>query len=171
MRFGRSSLATVAAVVFLCSLPWIAAAQPDDEAAAWSAIPASQSADDFKGFIETFPKGKFVKDARLKYSQLTQTTLPPRTLQFEVRYPSDAAALPFSVGSRSVVLDILVQADGKAGAVKVTKPSGFDPMDRAAVGAARRAVYLPAVENGVAVSAHMPMTVGYRLICPGEASL
>ena len=125
----------------------------------------------FGDFARYFPKGKYIGEARKKYVELTQGMQPPKDVYFEVNFPRDASALAFSVGSRFVVLDVVVQPDGTAGAIKITRRSGFDPMDRAAVGAARRAVYLPAVENGVAVTAHMPLTINFKILCPGEFSL
>jgi TonB family protein len=172
MRVPRASVVRVLAVLFLSLSSWPVAAQPGSEAVAWSAIADSQSAADFKDFVEAFPKGNFAKDARLKYSLLAQTTVPPRTVQIQVNYPKDAAALPFSVGAREVVLDVVVEADGKASQIKIARRSGFDPMDQAAVGAARRASYLPGVENGVAVRASMTLRINFGGVrCPGEYSL
>ena len=148
-----------------------ARAQSDDETIAWNAISGSQAAFLFEDFARDFPKGTFIDDARQRYVELTQGMERARNVHIEVNYPRDAAALPFSVGSRVVVLDVVVNPDGTAGAIKVTKRSGFDPIDRAAVGAAKRAVYLPAVENGVAVSSHLPFRIDFKLLCPGEFSL
>jgi TonB family protein len=171
MRIPLTAAAVVFAVVVVCLLPPSVIAQTDDETTAWSAVKDSQSSLEVRGFMRAFPRGKFFEGARQKYIQLARGIFPAETLDLHVNYPIEARSLPFSVGSRSVELDVVVEASGKAGAIRITKQSGFDPIDRAAVGAARRAIYLPAVEDGMAVSSHLPLKIDFILRCPGDYNL
>ena len=86
--------------------------------------------------------------------------------RIDVRFPAEIRRIGRSVGPLRVVkLDILVQADGKAGDVKLVTSSGFDLYDRAAVEAARIATYRPAVENGRAVESRLNYDISFGLLC------
>ena len=149
-----------------------AAAKADAEAARWSAIKASESANDFEAFLEEFPTGEFAREARLKYSLLAGTSLPARIKDIEIRFPPGVRQLALSIGpNRTVGLDIVVRENGKAGQIRITKRSGFDPFDNAAFGAARRAVYLPAVDHGKAVTSTIPEQIGFGFLCNRAAAI
>jgi len=167
IRVPAAGLAIVLLLLF--HLP--AAAQQDDEALAWDSIKTSQSANDFDAFLQAFPKGNFANAARQKYSLLSDALLPPKLQKLDLRYPSDWRRLWGAMGPKRIVkLDVLVQKDGKAGDIKITRRSGYDPLDSAAVSAARKAIYLPAVDHGMAVSARMPLEILFGLFCAaGEA--
>jgi len=159
----RSAFLAIAAVAFL-SLP--VAAQNTDEAAAWEPIKISGSADQLKAFLGAFPTGKFASEARQKYSLIADAMLAPEVMDIDVRFPGDVRRIGRSVGPiRVVKLDILVQQDGKTNDVKVTKSSGFAPYDSAAVVAARAAIYLPAMDHGMAVESRMDYDVSFGLLC------
>jgi len=170
MRTIRLGIGVViGAIVSIYALPLVAAGQPDDETLAWAAIMDSQSATEIRTFMGAFPNGKFTKDARLKYSLLAQTSLPPQVQELHLVYPNTARGDAFR-SRRVVILDVLVGPDGKAETVTYTRHSGVDVMDYAANGAAKRATYLPAVENGVAVKAHLSLPVEFGQVCSAAAS-
>ena len=86
--------------------------------------------------------------------------------RIDVRFPPEIRRIGRSVGPMRVAkLDILVQADGKAGDVNLVESSGFDPYDRAAVEAARTATYVPAMKDGMAVESRMNYDVSFGLLC------
>jgi TonB family protein len=65
---------------------------------------------------------------------------------------------------------VIVNPDGKAENVTYTRRSGVDVMDYAATGAAQRATYLPAVDNGVPMQEHMRLRVVFNQVCSPAAS-
>ena len=90
----------------------------------------------------------------------------PKVEHMDVAFPLDARRVGRSLGSmRTVKLDILVEADGKAGEVKVADSSGYDGYDRAARAAALKATYRPAMVNGMPVQARMTYDVSFGLLC------
>ena len=94
------------------------------------------------------------------------TTTTAQVQRIDVRFPAEIRRIGRSVGPLRVAkLEILVQADGKAGDVRLAASSGFDPYDRAAVEAARLATYLPARENGMAVESRLNYDVSFGLLC------
>jgi len=129
---------------------------------------ASDNVEDFRGFLEAFPKGEFANEARRKYSLLAHDKLLPSVQQLELRYPMTARGDAFRA-RRSVILDVIVTPDGKAENVTYTKRSGVDVMDDAARAAARRAAYLPAVDNGGPVLEHMRLTIVFGQVCSPAA--
>jgi protein TonB len=79
------------------------------------------------------------------------TNLPPR-------YPAEASA----AGWRgSVSLRLVVAADGIVRRVEVLRGSGHEVLDRAAVDAAARWRFRPALRNGVAVAAVLEQVVHF----------
>jgi TonB family protein len=141
-------------------------AQDGDEAMAWQAISTSATADQLKAFLDEYPAGAFAEQARQKYSVMTNGMLPPEVKDIEVRFPLDARRVGRTVGPMRVVkLDIVVQPDGKARDVEVSKSSGYDRYDSAARQAAREATYLPGLDRGMAVESRMEYDVSFGLLC------
>jgi protein TonB len=62
-----------------------------------------------------------------------------------------------------VLLDVLVDANGRAGEVSVSSSSGFAVLDNAAVQAVRRWIFEPARTGGVAVSSRVKVPVRFSL--------
>ena len=90
----------------------------------------------------------------------------PKVERMDIDFPLDARRVGRSLGSiRTVKLDILVEADGKAGDVKVADSSGYDGYDRAARAAALKATYRPAMVNGMPVQSRMTYDVSFGLLC------
>src|SRR5262245_18002072 len=115
------------ALMVLAGFGGSALAQDGDEAAAWQSIGASGSVEQLKAFLEEFPAGAFAEQARQKFSVMTNGMLPPEVKDIEVRFPLDARRVGRTVGPMRVVkLDIVVQPDGKARDVEVSKSSGYD---------------------------------------------
>jgi TonB family protein len=86
--------------------------------------------------------------------------------RIDVRFPPEIRRIGRSVGPLRVAgLDILVQADGRAGDVQLVTSSGFDLYDRAAVEAARLATYVPAMKGGMAVESRLNYEVSFGLLC------
>ncbi len=112
------------------------------------------NADDVRAFLVRFPNGEFANEARRKYSLLAHDKLPPRVQHVELHYPLNARGLTFRA-LRSVILDAVVSPGGKADNITFTRRRGVDAMDEAAISAARKATYLPAVDNGTAVQQHL----------------
>jgi len=159
----RLIVPAMVAVGFL-NLP--AAAQDAGEMTAWTSIQSSESADQLKSFLNSYPTGKYASEARQKYSLIANTMLPPQVQDIDVTFPLDARRVGRSVGPKRVVkLNIVVQRDGTAGDVEIAKSSGFTPYDRAALQAAKRAVYLPAVDHGMPLEARMDYDVSFGLLC------
>ena len=93
-------------------------------------------------------------------------TMVAQVERIDVRFPAEIRRIGRSVGPLRVAkLDILVQADGKAGDVRLAASSGFDPYDRAAVEAARAASYRPAMRNGMAIESRLNYDVSFGLLC------
>jgi TonB family protein len=169
MRIGPA--ASFAAIMWAGFVLMSTPAMADDEADTWSAVSNSQSAGDFAEFLNAFPRGAHANEARQKYSLISGEMLAPVIQSIQVRFPRDAANNALAVGpSRITKLDILVKKDGTAGTIKIVQRSGYDPFDSAAVGGARRATYLPAVDHGMPVDAYMPYEVNFRLLCAPEAT-
>jgi protein TonB len=63
----------------------------------------------------------------------------------------------------TVRVRILVDERGRASDVQVTRSSGYDSLDDAAVSAVRRWQFIPATENSRAVSAWTEVSVVFRL--------
>src|SRR5262245_54700654 len=140
-------------------------AEQAEEAAAWARISGSPSAEQLKGFLDEFPAGMFAREARQKYSTMTNAMLPPEVEMMDVRFPLDARRLGRTLGPmRAVQLNITVQPDGKAADVEMVKSSGFDRYDSAARQAAREATYLPALNRGMPVEARMEYEVSFGLL-------
>jgi len=129
----------------------------------------SDNVEDFRAFLKAFPKGEFANEARRKYSLLAHDKLPPRVQQLELHYPMTARGDAFRA-RRWVILDVIVKPDGKAENATFIRRSGVDVMDDAARAAARRATYLPALDNGVAVQEHMRLTVEFNQVCSPAAA-
>jgi TonB family protein len=147
-------------------LQWSAAAQTANETAAWEPIKGSATAEQLKAFLDAYPDGAFAAEARKKYSAEAKTMLAPLMDDFEIVFPNEARRVGRSIGAmRTVTLDILVRPDGTAGDVDIATASGFDLYDRTAATAARRATYLPAVDNGMPVEARMTYAVSFGLLC------
>lgn len=62
-----------------------------------------------------------------------------------------------------VLLDVLVDANGRAGDVSVSRSSGFAALDDAAVQAVKRWIFEPARTGGVAVSSRVKVPVRFSL--------
>jgi len=62
-----------------------------------------------------------------------------------------------------VLLDVLVDANGRAGEVSVSRSSGFAVLDDAAVQAVKRWIFEPARTGGVAVSSRVKVPVRFSL--------
>jgi TonB family protein len=162
MSLRLSALVLAALAIFSGA----AVAQEADEAAAWQRVSASGTAEQLKAFLDEFPAGTFAAEARQKYSTMTSGMLPPEVKDIEVRFPLDARRVGRTVGPMRVVkLDILVQPDGKAREVEVSKSSGYDRYDSAARQAAREATYLPGLDRGMAVESRMEYDVSFGLLC------
>jgi TonB family protein len=160
-------LAAAAASIF----HFAAAAQDANEAAAWTPIQGSASAEQLKAFLDAYPAGTHAREARQKYSMLASTKLDPAVQTIDVDFPNQARRIGRSIGAmRVVTLTIQVQQDGKATDVDVAKSSGFDLYDKAAMSAARSATYLPAMDHGVAVDGRMNYEVSFGLLCNRAAS-
>ena len=156
---------TVLAIGALCLLHVSASAQNPGEAAAWESIGSSGSATQLMAFLDTYPAGQYAPEARQKYSLLANMMLPPRVQRIEVRFPEEARDLGRSLGPiRVAKLNVLVQPDGRASEVTVATSSGFGPYDEAAVGAARMATYLPAVDHGMAVASPLDYDVSFGFL-------
>jgi TonB family protein len=161
---GLRSLVLAAAV--LSVLGGSALGQDADEAAAWQSIAASGTVEQLRTFLDQYPTGQFAQQARQKYSQTTNGMLAPEVKEIEVRFPLDARRVGRTLGAmRVVTLDIVVQPDGKAREVEVSKSSGYDRYDSAARQAAREAVYLPGLDRGTAVESRMEYEVSFGLLC------
>lgn len=105
------------------------------------------------------------------YTQIAQTppapaVVPDRAAQVDaasrerapVRYPPEA----IRAGARgNVLLTIEVAEDGTATAISVTRTSRERSLDRAALEAARRWRYLPAIRNGRAYASAMQLEVNF----------
>ncbi|HUX20780.1 MAG TPA: energy transducer TonB [Spirochaetia bacterium] len=63
----------------------------------------------------------------------------------------------------TVVVEVQVDADGRAGAVQVTRTSGHRILDSAAAEAARSGSYRPATEGGQPVGSSIELTVTFQL--------
>jgi TonB family protein len=129
----------------------------------------SANIEDFRDFLKAFPNGGFANAARRKYSLLAHDKLPPRVQQIELRYPTTARGDAFRA-RRFVILDVIVNSDGKAENVTYTRRSGVDAMDYAATSAARKATYLPAVDNGIPVQEHMSLRLEFHQVCSAAAA-
>ena len=157
---------TVLAIGALCMLSASAYAQNPGEAAAWESIGASGSAPQLMVFLDKYPTGQFAPEARQKYSLAANMMLAPQVQRIDVHFPEEARDLGRSLGPiRVAKLNILVQPDGRASEVTLATSSGFDAFDEAAVGAARMATYLPAVEHGMAVASPLSYDVSFGFLC------
>ena len=162
----RHLRSTVLAMAALALLHVPASAQNAGEAAAWEPLRSSGSAQQLQAFLDTYPTGQFAPEARQKYSLAANMMLAPQVQSIDVRFPTEIRRIGRSVGPMRVVkLNILVQPDGKASDVKMVSSSGFDPYDGAAVEAARKATYLPAVDHGMAVELRFDYDVSFGLLC------
>ena len=164
----RLRIALLSAVILVPFLASPAASQADLEAQSWASIMGSDNIEDVRNFLQAFPKGEFANEARRKYSVLTHDKLPPSVRLLELRYPATARGVAFRA-RRYVILDVIVNPEGKTQKVTYTRKRGVDAMDYAANGAARRATYLPAMDNGVAVQEHMSLTVEFHQECSRAA--
>jgi protein TonB len=85
-----------------------------------------------------------------RQAEVVQRMPPPR-------YPADAIK---NKHEGEVILDILVATDGSPKAIKINRSSGHSELDRAALEAATRWSYSPAMEDGQASEgwAEVPIT-------------
>jgi TonB family protein len=86
--------------------------------------------------------------------------VPPRLLQFvEADYPAEAQAAGMTA---DVVLRLRIEADGSVSEAEVMSPAGHG-FDEAAVAAARRFVFAPALNNGQPVAVRIPFKYSFTL--------
>ena len=157
---------TVLAIGALCLLHVSASAQNPGEAAAWETIGSSGSPAQLRAFLETYPTGQFAPEARQKYSLAANMMLAPKVQRIDVQFPQEAEGLGLSLGAvRVAKLNILVQPDGRASDVTLAETSGYDPYDGAAIEAARKAAYLPAMDHGMAVESRFAYDVSFGFLC------
>ena len=162
----KASVWPAIAIAIAALTPLAAASQSAGEASAWESVKVSPTADQLKAFLDSYPDGAFAAQARQKYTLEAKTTLEPKMQDFEIVFPNQARRVGRSLGAtRTVKLDILVGANGKAADVDIADSSGFDVYDQTAVAAARDATYLPAVRNGMPVEARMAYEVSFGLLC------
>jgi len=157
---------TMLAVAALGLLSVSAAAQNAGEASAWESANSSGSAAQLQAFLDTYPTSQFAPEARQKYSAASNMLLAPKVQHIDVQFPQEAEGLGLSLGPMRVAkLNIVVQQDGKASDVTLAETSGFDPYDGAAIEAARKATYLPAMDHGMAVEGRLAYDVSFGFLC------
>jgi len=62
-----------------------------------------------------------------------------------------------------VTVEVEVLPTGKAGRVRIVRSSGFSRLDRAAIGAVKKATFIPATKAGKAVGTTVAMSFNFRL--------
>jgi len=153
---------TFLALAATIALHGSALAQRPHKQNAWAQARISESAE----HISALNHNPSTREARQKYSIMTDETVPPELAAMNVRFPPDARRLGRSVGPLRVVqLSIVVERDGRAREVEMVKSSGFDRYDAAAKQAAREATYLPALNRGTPVESRMEYEVSFGLLC------
>jgi protein TonB len=95
----------------------------------------------------------------------TPTIVPPRAEAGQRANP----APPYPTLSRrlreqgTVILDILIRADGKVGEIKLKTSSGFKRLDEAAITAVKRWRYDPATQGGKAIDYWYELPLEFNL--------
>ncbi|BEV72238.1 hypothetical protein THUN1379_17200 [Paludibacterium sp. THUN1379] len=85
------------------------------------------------------------------------------------RYLGDAQDPPYPESARSrgaegrVEVQVTLASDGRVTAVKLTRSSGDEELDQAALDLLRRGTYTPAQRAGVPIASRLRMTVPFRL--------
>ncbi len=128
------------------------AEEPDSHASAASGIPGSMAPVTSAALLENLspagkpplPQGGQVRPARLIVSVSPVYPLAARTQRI----------------SGDVVVDAVIEATGKVGAMKIV--SGNILLQQAAMDALRKWRYQPAILNGEAVTAHLQVTIQFR---------
>ena len=99
-------------------------------------------------------------------SRVADMMQAPQVQKIDVVFPNEIRRYGRSVGPiRVAKLTIVVGTDGKARDVQIAQSSGFDGYDRAALSAARRATYLPAMDHGMPVESRLDYDVSFGLLC------
>jgi TonB family protein len=99
-------------------------------------------------------------------SRIAGTMRSPQVQKINVVFPNEIRRYGRAVGPLRVAkLAIIVGKDGKARDVQIAQSSGFDLYDRAALSAARRATYLPAMDRGMPVESRLDYDVSFGLLC------
>ena len=165
-RFSAAILACLLGICAPASAQTGAAPSDTAEAAAWQSIKNSSSAADWKSFLARYPKGAYAREAREKYSAVSNAMLPAEVQSIDVQFPQEVRRMGRAVGpTRTVTLGIEVHADGSVGDVDIAQSSGFDLYDKRAQSAARDATYLPAMNRGKPVDSHLNYDVSFGLLC------
>ncbi len=103
-----------------------------------------------------------VESAKETRRETAQVDVPPQPqVAFRPVYPR-GCRLRREEGV--VTVSIAVTAEGRVESVQVVQSSGFRELDEAAVAAARRAAFAPAVREGRAVSGTVQVPIVFRLL-------
>jgi hypothetical protein len=107
--------------------PLLAQAAGDDRAelAFWDAIKDSKNPDEFKAYLDTYPKGKFVALARVRMNALTKPAEPAAA-------PAAAPAVPAATSSSSSDLPKLPGQSGGASSPATAQPAATQAAPAAA---------------------------------------
>ena len=91
-------------------------------------------------------------------------TLPSSSVRFLIKVEPGYPDVSRELGeSGTVTMLILVDENGRAKEVKVTKSSGYPRLDRAAVAAENASRFQPHLEAGVPRSVWVPHSITYKL--------
>ena len=142
------------------------AAQEGGETVAWNSLKTGEAAAQRDAFLTTHSSGRFSKNVRQEYRRIADTMEAPQVQKIEVIFPNEIRRYGRAVGPLRVAkLSIVVGRDGKAREVQIVQSSGFDAYDRAALSAARKATYLPAMDHGMPVESRLGYDISFGLLC------